>query len=178
MNTYRGVEVWFHAFLTSALYAGERLASRPGRASLPGKDPRLDRRLGGPPSRSGRGGEGKISHHCSCRELNPGHPARSLVTIPTELPRLLIISRKMGWDEHVARMDGWEMRTKFLMKNLIDISWRNKVWLDADDLEESQVVSYCGRGNEPSVFRRGGEFRDQLSDYQLLKSFFCFMKLV
>jgi hypothetical protein len=44
-----------------------------------------DRRLGGPQSQSGQGGEEKNSHHCPCRELNPGCPACSLVTILTEL---------------------------------------------------------------------------------------------
>jgi hypothetical protein len=46
------------SFSTSALNGGEWSASRPGRALPPGKDPRypLDRRLGGPQSRSGRRG--------------------------------------------------------------------------------------------------------------------------
>jgi hypothetical protein len=44
-----------YPFLTSALDGGEWSASRPGRALPPGKEPRypLDRRLGGPQSRSG-----------------------------------------------------------------------------------------------------------------------------
>jgi len=42
-----------------------------------------------PHSRSGRGGEENDSHHCPYREMNPGRPASSLVTILTELPRLL-----------------------------------------------------------------------------------------
>jgi hypothetical protein len=41
----------------------------------------LSRRLGGPQSRPGRGGV------CPCRDSNPYHPFRSLVTILTELPR-------------------------------------------------------------------------------------------
>jgi hypothetical protein len=45
----------------------------------------LDRRLGGPQSRPGRGGEKKNSPHCPCQESNPGRPARSLATIVTEL---------------------------------------------------------------------------------------------
>jgi hypothetical protein len=46
----------------------------------PGKGTRysFDRRLSGPQSRSGRGGEGKKP--CPCRESIPGRPARSLVT--------------------------------------------------------------------------------------------------
>jgi hypothetical protein len=50
-------------------------------------------RLGGLQSRSGRGGENKKkSHHCLCRELNPGHLARSLATVLTELPRLVSVT--------------------------------------------------------------------------------------
>jgi hypothetical protein len=40
------------------------------------------------PSRSGRCGEEKNSHHCPHRELNPGRPARSVITIVTEVSRL------------------------------------------------------------------------------------------
>jgi hypothetical protein len=36
-------------------------------------------RLFGLQNRSVHGGEGKVSRHCPCRELNPGRPARSLV---------------------------------------------------------------------------------------------------
>jgi len=52
------------------------------------KSPRypLDRRLRGPQSWSGRGGEERKSHYYPCRELNTGHRTRSLVTILTELP--------------------------------------------------------------------------------------------
>jgi hypothetical protein len=55
--------VYFHTFLTSLLDGGEWSASRPGRFTLQGKSPwyQLDRRLGGPQSRSGRGGEKKHS---------------------------------------------------------------------------------------------------------------------
>jgi hypothetical protein len=47
-----------YSFTTSALDRGECSASRPGRALLPRKGPRypLDRRLGGPQSRSGHRG--------------------------------------------------------------------------------------------------------------------------
>jgi hypothetical protein len=47
-----------YSFSTSALDGGEWSASRPGRALAPGKDPRyqVDRRLGGPQSRSGHRG--------------------------------------------------------------------------------------------------------------------------
>jgi hypothetical protein len=43
-----------------------------------------NRRLGGPQSWSGRGGEEKkMFHSCHHRKLTPGHPARSLVSILT-----------------------------------------------------------------------------------------------
>jgi hypothetical protein len=47
------------------------------------KEPRypLDRRLGGPQSRSGRDGENKNSNHCIFRQLNPGRPGCSVVTV-------------------------------------------------------------------------------------------------
>jgi hypothetical protein len=57
-----------------------------------GKSPQypLDRRLGGPQSLSGRGGEEKNSQPPPGIEPpNPNAPARSSVGIPTELPRLL-----------------------------------------------------------------------------------------
>jgi hypothetical protein len=51
----RGKEFSFYSFLTSALYAGEWSASRPGRALSPEKDRQypLDRRIGGAESYSG-----------------------------------------------------------------------------------------------------------------------------
>jgi hypothetical protein len=54
-----GEEVYSsYSFLTSALDGGEWSASHPGCALPPGKEPRypLDRRLGGPQSRSGHRG--------------------------------------------------------------------------------------------------------------------------
>jgi len=53
-----------------------------------GKSPRyrLDRGLGGPQSRSGRGGEEKNIHlPPEIEPYNPDRPARSLVAIPTSL---------------------------------------------------------------------------------------------
>jgi hypothetical protein len=41
----------------------------------------LNRGLGGTQSRSGRGGEGKKSHQCPCRELNSGRPTCGLVYV-------------------------------------------------------------------------------------------------
>jgi hypothetical protein len=68
----------------------------------------LDRRLGEPQSRSGFDGEKKIP--APCQESNPSRPARSLVTILTELNGLLlndadlpadVIQNRMRWkDDH------------------------------------------------------------------------------
>jgi hypothetical protein len=74
------VDVQLHAFLTSALDGGELSASRPGRFTSQGKSPwyPLDRRLGEPQSRSGRGGEEKNSQSPPEIETqNPDRPARN-----------------------------------------------------------------------------------------------------
>jgi hypothetical protein len=65
-----------------------------GQCHFPAALPRcpLDRRLGRPQSRSGRGVEEKKSNHCPRRELNHGRPARSLVSILSELSRLLYVN--------------------------------------------------------------------------------------
>jgi hypothetical protein len=54
-----------YSFPTAALVGGELPASRPGAALTPGKGPTvpLDRRLGGPQSRSGHRGWRKILSH-------------------------------------------------------------------------------------------------------------------
>jgi hypothetical protein len=57
----------------------------------------LDRSLGGPQSRSGRGGEEKESLACLCRESNHGRPDPSLVTVVTELPCLHLIYFKRNY---------------------------------------------------------------------------------
>jgi hypothetical protein len=61
IKTYGGVEVYLHSFLTEILDGGDLSASRPGRFTPMVKSPwyPLDRRLGGPQSRSGRGDEKK-----------------------------------------------------------------------------------------------------------------------
>jgi len=80
MVTYGGVEVEFHAFLTSVLEGVEQSNSSPG-LFTPGEKARysLDRRLGGPQSRSGRSDEEKSP--CPCRETNPGRSDPSIVVI-------------------------------------------------------------------------------------------------
>jgi hypothetical protein len=61
MKAYEGMEIELHAFLTSALEGGEWSASRRGRFTPRGNTSRypMDRRLGGPQSRSERSGEEK-----------------------------------------------------------------------------------------------------------------------
>jgi hypothetical protein len=56
---------WVVSFMSRTLYSQEKSPWYP-----------LNRRLGGPQSRCGRGGEKKKkSYHCPRRELNPGRPA-------------------------------------------------------------------------------------------------------
>jgi len=50
----------------------------------------VERRLGGSPSRSGRGGGEEKFHSFPCQDLKPDNPAHSPVTTLTELPRLHI----------------------------------------------------------------------------------------
>jgi hypothetical protein len=57
MKTYWGVEVYLDAFLTSALDGGEWSTSLPGRFTPRERAPIL----GGPQSRTGRGGDEKNS---------------------------------------------------------------------------------------------------------------------
>jgi len=54
----------------------------------------LDRRLGKPHSRYGRGDEEKNSHHCPHWELDPGRPARRVLNVLTELPRFQVYSEE------------------------------------------------------------------------------------
>ena len=76
------VEVYLYSSKTSALEGGEWSAARPGR-TLPQVKTRypLYRRLGGPQGRSGRAENLALTGIQS-----PDRPARSSVTIPTELP--------------------------------------------------------------------------------------------
>jgi hypothetical protein len=80
------VEVQLHAFLTSALDGDELTALHPKCFTPQGKSPQypLDRRLDGLQNQCSCGGEEK-EDPCPCQELNPSHPACSLVTILTEL---------------------------------------------------------------------------------------------
>jgi hypothetical protein len=77
MKAYWGVEVYLHAFLTSALDGGGWSGSRPGSFTQSPWYP-LDRRLGKPQSCSGRGDEEKNSQPPPGIEpQNPDRSARS-----------------------------------------------------------------------------------------------------
>jgi hypothetical protein len=43
------------------------------------------------------------------------------------------------------------------------------MWTDSSDTQQGPVVGSCEHGNEPLSFIKGGEFIDQLSDYELFK---------
>jgi hypothetical protein len=84
MNTYGGMEVSIHAFLTSAL--DEWSGSRPSHF-IPGKERRypLDKKVGEDHSRYQRGGEEINPFRAPTSKSNPGRPARSLVTIMSKI---------------------------------------------------------------------------------------------
>jgi hypothetical protein len=73
MKAYEGVDVYIHIFLTSAIAGGEWSASRSDHFTPGERAPRypLDRRLGGPQSRSGRRGEKEILDHTGTRTPTP-----------------------------------------------------------------------------------------------------------
>jgi hypothetical protein len=83
MKSYERVAIELHAFLTSALDGGVRSASRPGALPPEERAPRypLDRRLGGPQSRSGHGGEQKKIPTPAGKK--PGCPACNLISTLT-----------------------------------------------------------------------------------------------
>jgi hypothetical protein len=91
MKEYWGVEVCLHEFLTSALNGCERSASRPSRLT-PVLRATVNHAMG---SRMDfRAGPDTVKRKkiplLPFRELNPGLPARRLVCILTELPRLSV----------------------------------------------------------------------------------------
>jgi hypothetical protein len=90
MKTNWGVEVQLYTVLTSAIDGGQLSASRAGHVTPGVHRYPLDRRLGGPQSLSDAIAKRKKFHHCPCRELNSRRLARSLVTILTEVPWLLV----------------------------------------------------------------------------------------
>jgi hypothetical protein len=75
-------------FLTTAVYGGEWIASHPDRFTPPDGVPSTHwiRVWMGP--RVGRDTLKRRKISYPCRKSNPGHPARSLVVVPTELSRL------------------------------------------------------------------------------------------
>jgi hypothetical protein len=91
MKTYCGVKVNLHAFLNLALDGSEWSASRPGRF-IPGERVHDTHWIGGwvGPS-AGLDTVVKRKITIPCRELNLDRPAGSLVVIPTELLRLMVL---------------------------------------------------------------------------------------
>jgi hypothetical protein len=87
MKTYGGVEVQLHTFLTSELDVGEWSGSRPGSYIQRKESPLLAGKEAGWVTQKVLTQWREISP--PRRELKLGRPARSLVTILTELPRLL-----------------------------------------------------------------------------------------
>jgi hypothetical protein len=88
VKRYGGIEVQLHHALTSALDGGEWSASRPGRFTTGDRTPSthwIEVWVG---LRAGLDAVVKRRIPRSCRVSNSDRPARSPVTIPTELSRL------------------------------------------------------------------------------------------
>jgi len=83
MKTYVGVEFYLQAFLTSALHGSEWSASRPNPFIHKERVP--DTHLIGP--RAGLDTVTKRRNPYLCRVLNSCRPARSLLSIMTEIPK-------------------------------------------------------------------------------------------
>jgi hypothetical protein len=113
---WRGMEEWKYS--RSILNLGNRRRRMVSCTPLPlyprGNTHRcpLNEELDGPQNRCGLYGEEK--NFCPCRELNPGRPARSLVTIPTDPSRfpllifilfLLLISNSRS--SHNTSISSW-----------------------------------------------------------------------
>jgi hypothetical protein len=94
MNTYWGSGDRLHAFLTSAVDGGEWSVSRFGRLAPEKEHPvSIGYERGWAPEPAGMNGMARRKNHSPCQESNIGLPARSLVTILTELPQLPVIMR-------------------------------------------------------------------------------------
>jgi hypothetical protein len=74
MKAYWGVEVYLHAFLTSALDGVDWSVSRPGHFNPPWKETPSTHRIGGcvrPRAGLDAVAKRRKSHHYTCREPNP-----------------------------------------------------------------------------------------------------------
>jgi hypothetical protein len=109
-----GVDVQIHIFLTSALVESEWSASRSSRFApwFP-----LDRKLGGPQSRSGRRGEEIILDPTGARTPENAENCMMSFIIGASHQMLLGLSSQWGWDGK-EKQHAWkrtEMHTKFLV---------------------------------------------------------------
>jgi hypothetical protein len=110
MKTYRGVEVYLHAFLTAALDGGEWSASCPAVLLVqPGKNYRypLDRRLGEPQSWSGHGGEKERSLPLPGIEPRSSSPitVQTCSSLSTEVRKVVIILVLFCWGRWCRHKD-------------------------------------------------------------------------
>jgi hypothetical protein len=103
MKTYGGMELEAHSFLTSALNGVVRLTRWPLYPRGKSHQYPLLRSLDGPQSRYGCNGE-KRNINFPCRESNPGRPARNLLNILVELPRLLAADQRSVVYQSVAAL--------------------------------------------------------------------------
>jgi hypothetical protein len=121
----------------------------------------LDRRLGGPHSRSRSGSERKIPS--PCRELNPNRSARSPVAMPTELFRLpnfvvkksyLIPSKLVIWlSEHWSRN-----KTEMVAYKFSKCSTRMSI--PRENMDKSEVSGYLEKVSIIIRLGRGRYFHE------------------
>jgi hypothetical protein len=86
-DMYGGVDMWIHVFLPPALIGGERSGSCPS-PFTPGEIAPLDRKPGGPQSRSGWSGDEKIFAPTGTRTPTPRPSSLQPGTISTAPSRL------------------------------------------------------------------------------------------
>jgi hypothetical protein len=117
MKAYWGSEGITPRIIDLGIDGGEWSASRIGRFTTPGKEPLvpLDRRLSGPQSRSGRGGEEKNSQPLLGLEPPIIQPVAQRYT--TEMSRILSIDG-----------DVWQLHYIFLLAKSLKLSSWIKVW--------------------------------------------------
>jgi hypothetical protein len=139
MKEYWGVELYLHAFLTSALGGSEWSASRPSRFT-PGKSPWYpsDRRLGGPQNRSGGGGEEKNLQPLPGLEPPIIQPVAQRYT--AKLSRLLLLPYHSGQPQRITNTRG------YLQNDTIRISLPDCHIVDSTSKENKKRRLWAVRG--------------------------------
>jgi hypothetical protein len=98
----------------------------------------LERKVSGPQSRSGSGGEEKIT--LSCRESNPGRPAGSLAALLTELPRLPALLNLQQWANRISKA----ARTTTDRENNF-YTLTHVIWWNVNEITSVYIALYIGQ---------------------------------